>query len=100
GRLSLRRQRDHLVAALGQRRREMLELRREILVHEQDAHQSPPPLRDTSPAPSRKTPVAMNTGTEPSAAPKPPNASGTAICVTLFAMMRMPSASPERPAGA
>src|SRR6185295_10438747 len=57
-------------------------------------------LSERPPAPSRKTPVARNTGTAPSAAPKLPNTSGTAICVTLLAMMRMPSASPERPAGA
>ena len=59
-----------------------------------------PPFRDINPAARRNTPVARNTGAAPSAAPKPPKASGTAIWVTLFAMMRMPSASPERPAGA
>src|SRR5262249_40834302 len=57
-------------------------------------------FRDSSPATKRNAPVARKTGTEPSAAPRPPKASGTAICVTLFAMIRMPSASPERPLGA
>src|SRR6185503_4740666 len=55
---------------------------------------------DSTPPTKRNPPVARNTGTEPSAAPTPPNISGTPICVTLFAMMRMPSASPERPLGA
>ena len=58
------------------------------------------PLERRQPAPSRNTPVARNTGAAPSAVPKPPKASGTAICVILFAMIRMPRASPERPAGA
>jgi hypothetical protein len=57
-------------------------------------------FKDIRPATKRNAPVARKTGTEPSAAPRPPKASGTAICVTLFAMMRIPSASPERPFGA
>src|SRR6185369_7949298 len=55
---------------------------------------------DTTPPSSRKAPFAQKTGTSPNAVPRPPNTSGTAIWISLFTVRRMPSASPERPAGA
>src|SRR5258705_695479 len=55
---------------------------------------------DTKPPARRKAPFAQNTARSPAAEPSPPKTNGTAICVSLFTVRRMPSASPERPAGA
>src|SRR6185503_1701189 len=55
---------------------------------------------ETTPPASRNAPLAQKTGSRPKAEPMPPKTTGTTICVSLFTVRRMPSASPERPAGA
>jgi len=55
---------------------------------------------ETIPPASRNAALAQNTGARPNTAPMPPNTSGIEIWVILFTVSLIPSASPERPAGA
>jgi hypothetical protein len=43
--------------------------------------------------------LIQNTGPMPNAEPSAPKTSGTTMCVRLFAMVRIPFASPARPVG-
>src|SRR5205823_9797664 len=52
------------------------------------------------PPPASAPAMVQKTGSIPSAAPTPPNASGSIVWLALSTTERMPTASPARPGGA